>query len=713
MMCLLSLSAQSQGDTDSNKKVFITNEATINTEHLEYSPAFYEDGIVFISSQASKKRYRIKDRRINQNIMSIFRSKRQESGLLTPPEPFASELLTPVHEGPLTFDRTNDNMYFTRNNYYNGKSKKAKDGKVKLKIYSATKKEDKWGDIKDLSFNDNDSNTAHPSISVDGDVMYFASDRPGGFGGMDIYLARKQGDSWGEPVNLGPGINTEVDDIFPYIHADGTLYFASKGHSGYGGLDIFFTTKVGNGWKKPANLGKPFNSEQDDFGFITDRDKKNGYFSSNRNGGLGHDDILSYYITTNLDDVTNNNAPSLISRTVNISVIDYDTGDPIPEATVSYMNLDDLTIAKAITSVTHQDGLSPEESNDLLLRLSMEENSTASLTDFDGRYPLKINNSNYVVNVEKDGYQPRLVVITADSDLPEILVSLQKPDPNDLASNSNNPDGSNSKGGSDGSGGTNPDGSSTTDGDNPGANGDGSSTNGEDGALNNPTSIEEDYVVTSTIKEGTTFELPNIYYNFNDASIRPDARVDLDALSAFLKQYPDIEIELASHTDSRGRSRYNRRLSRKRAENVVKYLVRSGIERNRLQPLGLGEAQIRNHCVDGVNCKEFEHQYNRRTEVRITQISQEINVKIVDGSGGRRGGSSEYKVVAGVFQDYSNAEGRLQRLRAEGFDGAEIVSFGNSQRHSVIVGRLSSLGEARSLVSQLKNDHAIRSFIKR
>ena len=703
----LAIQSQAQQNGAENQKVFITNEATINSEHLEYSPAFYEDGIVFISSNTASKRFKILDTRINENIMSIFRAVRQEDGLLQKPKPFAPELLTPVHEGPLTFDRTNENMYFTRNNYINGKRKKAKDGIVKLKIYSASKEGENWSNIQDLSFNDNDSNTAHPSISVDGDKMFFASDRPGGFGGMDIYVSHKQGDSWGDPVNLGPEINTEVEDIFPYIHADGTLYFASKGHSGYGGLDIFYSSPNGDSWSKPTNIGKPLNSESDDFGFIIDRDKKNGYVSSNRGGGLGEDDIFSFYITTNLDEVTNNLAENVSSRNINILVIDYDSGDPIPEASVKLMNLDDMTLAKAITSVT-TDGnsrLSSEDANELLLHLSMEDNSKEVLTDFEGLYPLKITNSNYVLNVEKEGYQPRLVVITADSDLPEILVSLQKGSADDLTNATSSTDGTNGTDGNsnDSSNSNSTDGSS------------GSNTNPSDVPTTTPhSSITEDYLVSSTIKEGTTFELPNIYYNFNDAKIRPDARLDLDALIAFLKEYPDIEIELSSHTDSRGRSRYNRRLSRKRAENAVKYLSRNGVDKNRLKAVGYGETSIRNHCVDGIDCKEYEHQYNRRTEVKITRISQEINIKFVDSNNSypSSSGAGDFKVVSGVYESYSNAESKLSKLRSNGFDTAEIVSFGGSSRHSVIVGRFPTLTEARSLVSNLK-EYEIRSFIKR
>ncbi len=686
ILCLSALPLIGQPQTDASQKVILTNEANINSANLEYSPAFFEDGIVFISSTPSKKRYKILDKRINENIMSIFLARRsEESGLLQNPSPFASELLTPVHEGPLTFDRTNDRMYFTRNNYKNGKTKKAKDGIVKLKIYEATNKDGKWADIKELKFNDDQSNTVHPSISVEGDMMYFASDRPGGFGGMDIYVSlRQENGKWGEPLNLGPVINTDGEEIFPHMHASGTLYFASTGHSGYGGLDLFQSNKLNNAWSKPQNLEKPFNTTSDDFGFIIDRDKKNGYFSTNREGGLGGDDIYSFYIAEENLDVVTGQEPQLespIAKTVDILVIDHETGEPVIEAKVNYMNLDDLTIARAITSMNNQDQQNNE--NDLMLRLNMDENSKSGITDYDGKYPLKINNSNYVLNVEKDGYLPRLVVLTADSELSEILVSLKKGDPDAIAATEEE--------------------------------------NNE--ALNE--------VVSTNITEGTVFELPNIYYNFNDAAIRPDARIDLDALADFLHQYPDIEIELASHTDSRGYTRYNNRLSQRRADNVVRYLMTKGIGRERMLPVGHGETFLRNHCSDGVRCSEVEHQYNRRTEVKITKIDEAINIRFINkapeeslltnnidsssdnvATGILDELTGDFMVVAGVFKNKGNAEKRINQLLESGISTAEIVSFGNSSMYSVVVDRFSRMGDARAFSKSLKKNHGFRSFIR-
>jgi len=445
-MLLIGFVANISAQTDENN-VFINNEASINSGKLEYSPAFYEDGIVFISSRPSAKKYKIKDTRIDKNIMSIFLARRTEAGLLQNPEPFAEELLSTVHEGPITFDRTADNIFFTRNNIVKGRPKKAKDGIVKLKIYSAAKVGEKWSNIKELRFNNNDYNTAHPTISVEGDVLYFSSDREGGMGGMDIWKVNRVGDEWSTPENMGPTINTDSDEIFPFIHADGTLYFASSGHSGFGGLDLYSSSYVNNQYTDVVNLGKPFNTENDDFGFIIDRDKKNGYFSSNRSGGLGDDDIYSFYLLNNLDQVTGVPAQPTGTRDIEIAVIDDETGVPIEGAKINYILVDELTLAKAL--LDSEGNEVDANTNELLLKLPFGDDATIGDTDGEGVFPANVKYSNYIFNIQKPGYQARQVILTSGSEVNQFLITLSKaiPGANDIAgstgNNSSNGNGNN------------------------------------------------------------------------------------------------------------------------------------------------------------------------------------------------------------------------------------------------------------------------------
>ncbi len=703
---LLSFHAAFAQPNTAEKKVFITNEATINSESLEYSPAFLEDGIVFISTKTAAKRYKIKDTRINKNIMSIFQAKREENGLLKKPEPFAIELLSTVHEGPLTFDRTAETMYFTRNNIKNGRKKRAKDGIVKLKIYTAEKIGDDWKNIEELPFNDDQSSAMHPSVSVEGDALYFASDREGGLGGMDIYVVYRKGGVWSEPENLGASINTESDEVFPHIHADGSLYFASSGHAGFGGLDIFSSINTNGTWASPVNLSTPFNSENDDFGFIIDRDKKNGYLSSNRNGGRGGDDIYSFYVFEGLDETLGTKVKEA-PKTLTFLISDLESGAMVENVKISYTDIDNLTFSNAINAVSQGN----ESTEDLILRMPMDVNAPSGLTDEFGTLPLTLDPGNYVVIIEKEGFEAQQIIVNTSNEEGEIFISMDKPTDTALAGNDTGTvDPNNSTSGTDT--GTN------------GFNEDNNTYDGED-----DTSIENiDSAFPSTIREGTVFQLPNIYYNFNDASIRPDAKIDLDALASFLNSYTDIEIELSSHTDSRGGTRYNRQLSQKRANSAVSYLISRGVESNRLQPVGYGEEQLRNHCTDGRDCSEVEHQYNRRTEVKITRMNQEINIRFVTDesapvttssrsssnrstrSSSTRKRSGNFRVVAGVFKSYSNAESRNNKLLDLGY-GSEIIT--NSDTHSIIVGEYSNLQEAMNTVQTLKSDYQIRSFVKR
>jgi len=688
-----------------NNDVFVTNEVSINTDQLEFSPTFYEDGILFISTNPVNKRYKVKDTRIDQNIMSIFRSTRDDDGKLEKPKPFALELLTTVHEGPLTFDRTADNIFFTRNNYKGKKRIKGSDGIVKLQIYTSERMDNVWKNVEKLSFNDKNSNAAHPSISVENDQLYFASDRPGGQGGMDLYVSLKTGDTWGEPINLGPKINTPDDEVFPFIHADGTLYFSSTGHGSIGGLDIYTAQKTGAEWSIPENMGSPFNSSKDDFGIIIDRDKRNGYFSSSRNGGIGQDDIYSFFALNGLEKNKVEEIPD-IEKTLTLNVIDEETGAIVEEAIVTYMKLDARTLGNAISD------LSNAESN-LVVKLPIDENARTGLTDFNGQMPLRLNRGNYVVKVEKEGFISKQLAINSASDILEYTIALPKFIGQEVVDNSGS--------GSD--------------------NGNGSGSNPIEGNFGSGFGSGTGIEVSSVIEEGTVIELPNIYYNFNDADIRPDARVDLESVAEFLLRYPEVEIELSSHTDSRGSDRYNNRLSQRRAEEAVAYLTKKGISASRMVPKGYGESSLRNHCDDFAKCSETEHQYNRRTEVKITRMDQPISVKFInnapsviseapekiqDGrrrrpSGGSDSGSvsdegsynpeGSYKVIAGAFSNMNNAEKRLLKIRDLGYQNADILKFGNQGLFHVVVSSYSTSQEASSTVRKLKRKN-VRAFIK-
>lgn len=201
------------------------------------------------------------------------------------------KLNSPFNDGTAAFDNKGGTVYFTQCN--------GKDGKGNYcRIWTAKLAGQEWTEMEPLEMTPDSFNSGHPSLTKDNQIMFFSSDMPGGQGGKDIWFATysKRSRTWGDPVNLGPTINTEKDEVYPFVHEDGTLYFSSNGHVGMGGMDIFYTTGSGTDWSSPVNMKAPINSGGDDFSIILARDKESGYFASNREGTKGQDDIWRFYM---------------------------------------------------------------------------------------------------------------------------------------------------------------------------------------------------------------------------------------------------------------------------------------------------------------------------------------------------------------------------------------------------------------------------------
>ncbi|MCC7506916.1 MAG: PD40 domain-containing protein, partial [Saprospiraceae bacterium] len=241
--------------------VRVRNVREINSSGTDYSPAFYKDGIVFVSARQKSGAY---DSKTKETFFELYYSAFDvtEERWPTPPTKFSLEVNSSLHEGPVCFDRSFKHMFFTRNNSKKGVQKADAAGKVRLKIFEAKKGMIDWEDLRELPFNSDSFSCMHPSLSADGRVLYFASDRPGGYGGADIWKVTRSTDgrSWGKPENLGPDVNTSASEVFPFIHVSGTLFFASNGHNTLGGLDLFFYEKDEKGEYVVTNLGEPFNT---------------------------------------------------------------------------------------------------------------------------------------------------------------------------------------------------------------------------------------------------------------------------------------------------------------------------------------------------------------------------------------------------------------------------------------------------------------------
>lgn len=264
-------------------KLFDTRATKINSkDQSDFGAVLTQDNTVyFVSTRNTSNRT---DKWINQPYLDIYQSTRNADGSLNDPAK-VSELNTSFHDGPVTVSADGNTMFFARDGHSEGVFEKDKKNNIKVGqqgIYRATKANGKWTDIQALPINSKNYSVSHPSLSKDGKTLYFASNMPGGLGDTDIWKVSVEGTNYGTPVNLGATVNTSGKEGFPFIADDGILYFASSGKQGFGGLDVF---KVDiNTSTEAVNLGKPVNSENDDFSFSFNTSKEIGYFSSNREG---------------------------------------------------------------------------------------------------------------------------------------------------------------------------------------------------------------------------------------------------------------------------------------------------------------------------------------------------------------------------------------------------------------------------------------------
>lgn len=272
--------------------------AGINSEYSDYGSTFIGEKIVFASARDTGNFSKKKHTWTDQYFTNMYVSDLNADGSLTAPKKFAKSLNTKFHESTPAFTKDGKTMYFTRNNYLNGKKGKNADKVTFLKTYKATLDGDKWTNVTELPFNSNDYSVAHPALSPDGKTLYFASDMPGTLGSSDLFKVAINADgSFGNPVNLGPKVNTPGRETFPFISDENEIYFASDGHPGLGGLDVFVTKIEGSGFSEVMNIGEPANTKQDDFGFLINTKTKIGFISSNRDGGIGNDDIYKFLET--------------------------------------------------------------------------------------------------------------------------------------------------------------------------------------------------------------------------------------------------------------------------------------------------------------------------------------------------------------------------------------------------------------------------------
>lgn len=725
--------------------IYDVKRTQFNSNLDDFGATFYKDGIVFASERDKGSAVKRNHCWTGQPFLDLYFVPIKNCGADATngrPEKFNSDINSKYHDAVVTFSKDQSTVFFTRNNYLNGKAGADDQGIMRLKIYTAKKKGNGWGNDESLPFNSDEYSCAHPSLSADGNKLYFVSDMPGGFGGMDLYVSELENGRWGPPMNMGPNVNTEGNELFPHIHKSGRLYFSSDGQLGLGGLDIYYVDaqEGGQAWSAPENLGAPVNSKDDDFGFTLSDEGTCGFLSSDRQGGSGRDDIYSFTKT---------------AMPIKVYVYDADTKLPIEGAEVTsdacnkkplktrkdgrittdikfnscceftasfpeYENNKAQGCVKDAASTENvvveiplkkkqkfkvdgfvfdqSTGLPLGEAKITLIACDSTKNQTFT-TDASGKFSFALDTGCcFKLRGEKEKY---FAVTTPDTlctkgvmESKTYLVNLNL---QPTTTTPNNPTGN--------TGGPLVDGSQIRDGKTVGPDGyirdstgkiiggvgapgaiadvdpdviynakkgiytkNGKPFTGKSGgktykkgklvddgtiAAANPDAVAYDTPSGLYLKKGKPFTgtsngikykdgvvdknssvfmpsgtqhaddtsaqayLLHIYYDFDQSNIRDESKTDLDKLLKLMQDNPTYIVELASHTDARGSNSYNNRLSQRRAESVVRWLLDKGIERDRLVPRGYGEGMTTNRCKNTIPCTEQEHQMNRRTEFRV------------------------------------------------------------------------------------------------
>ena len=501
----------------SQKENYIIKNIDSNKEFQDFGVTYFKDSLVVFSSARKSVFMKRVWSGNHQPFLRLYQGKISGDGAITDIKHFGNKIDTKFHESNLTFSNDFKTVYFDRNNYFHKEYRTNKEGVNLIQIYKATVTEDgNWIDVERLPFNSDEYSSGHPVLNSDNSKLYFISDRLDSYGETDIYVVDLNSDgTYGEPKNLGPMVNTSKKEMFPFIDENNVLYYSSNGFmDSRGELDIYATKANNQGnYLKPINLGNPINSNKDDFAFVKQKGKNTGYFSSNRKGGKGDDDI---YALTEL-------------QSPKFSCIE--------------------TIEGVVTNAKNKKPLSNTS-------VAIYDNNTeleTVLTNNSGVYSFKVNcKKKYKIVAAKQHFKESIKYLDSTGNLTVNMVL---------------------------------------------------------------TPEENDHFIN--VRNQLMLNIEPIYFDLAKATIKPESEKELQKVADIMKKYPQLIIQVKAHTDSRGRDDFNYILSDKRANAVLVWLLKKGINRQRILAIGFGEEQLLNDCKNGVKCTEEEHLENRRTEFVI------------------------------------------------------------------------------------------------
>jgi len=574
------------GHLMADSAIYAVEALTINSGLGDFCPTFYDKGILYMSKAKNAGFLNARYGWDNSYFINMLHASYDLDSSLMSGKLLKDAFFSRAHDGPVSFSPDGKRMVITKNTL----GKHNDQDVVVLAIYFSTFVDGEWTPVEAFPYNNPAYNVGHACFSADGNRIYFASDQSGGAGGADLYTSDFVNGTWTTPLNLGPTVNTDQDELFPYVSAS-TLYFSSKGHFGIGGLDVFSVPVSLNG--SVTNMGFPINTSFDDFGIIAKADENSGFFSSNRG------DFIDRIYSWQRKDPTIYMEGELVER--------YAALEVVPNHWVVF---EDETTQLTDTLFTDSLGqFSTQLYKDHSYRFSSGEQyfelespilvSTAGIvrdSTIHGKLVLKPLTILVTLRVVERGTKKvipgaKTTITTALTQADTVLLT------NDLGEVTLRVDRYT----------------------------DYQAHASKRGYVDDETTFKTDnsgdkmielLLQLPTIKKGDKFKLENIFYDYNKSTLRPESMAALDKLAAFIIENK-LKIELSSHTDARGNAAYNQKLSQARAQSCVDYLIKKGVPKASMVVKGYGETQLLNRCKDGVQCSEEEHQENRRTEIKI------------------------------------------------------------------------------------------------
>ena len=568
-------------------KRFEIKNLGINTPNSEFGAVKYKEDLVFAGVKLKPglfdKKYKW-DNETYLNLVSIPLKNINSADSTV--HYFAKELKTGMHESNAVFTKDGKTMYFTRNNSKNGRKKKDDKKISNLQIFKAELVEGKWTNIASLPFNSPNYSVEHPALSADEKVLYFASDMPGSLGSFDIYSVNINKGAFDTPKNLGPQINTDKREQFPYASADNKLYFSSDGLLGYGSLDVFVSEINGSEYSKPVNIGLPLNSNLDDFAFNIDSNTKEGFFASNREGGKGSDDIYQF---KEIKDLIVEDCKQFIAGTIT----DIDTQLVLENATVLLQDSENKTLNTITTSADGKFSFTVACEASYKIAAFKENYTNASKILTLDKTRDKVNDGSLALRsleaIKKEEKQiaenkrKQEIIIEEENKKKEALAAIELKEKEKKAKEAAIVAAEVRK----------------------------------NEKVKEILAQEKDVVKD---KDRLIIKTDPIYFDYDLWYIRKESKVILGRVVELMKKYPEMKIEIGSHTDSRGNEKYNADLSQKRANSTREFIIQSGIDSKRVSAKGYGESVPIIKCKTDESCSEEEHELNRRSEFVIKNL---------------------------------------------------------------------------------------------